>query len=164
MTPSGPSQRPTRLPRRPKRPPRAPKRLPRDPQELPRGSQEALKRLPRDPEEVKKLKKNINNHTLFIIGFDLAKSQNQRLDCQRHYFALEILAITIKCQNTLKKNCEGSSCTEKYVLIKMNPRGFSILQWSLGSGPGRRPKAAADHQMPFRSLANKPLSASATSS
>jgi len=88
----------------PKRPPRAPK-----------SSQEALKRLPTDPQEVKSLKTNLNNRTLFIIGFDLAKSRNQHLDCQRHYFALEILAITIKCQNTLKKKCEGSSCTEKYI-------------------------------------------------
>ena len=80
----------------PKRPPRAPKRLPR-------GSQEAPKRPPRG----QKLKKKQNNHTLFIIGFDLAKSRNQHLDCQRHYFALEILAITLKCQNTLKKKLRG---------------------------------------------------------
>ena len=77
----------------PKRPPRAPKRLPR-------GSQEAPKRPPRG----QFFFFNLKSYTLFIIGFDLAKSRNQRLDCQRHYFALEILAITIKCQNPLKTN------------------------------------------------------------
>ena len=90
----------------------APKRPPRAPNRLPRGSQEAPKRAPRGQKIEKK------KNTLFIIGFALAKSRNQHLDCQRHYFALEILAITIKCQNTLKKKCEGTSCTEKYALMK----------------------------------------------
>ena len=43
ITLSGPSWRPTRLPRRPKRTTRAPKRLPRDPKEVPKRPQEASK-------------------------------------------------------------------------------------------------------------------------
>ena len=86
-------------------------KTPKTTQETPKSSQEAPKRLSRrsqeTPKRTKIRKNNLNNHTLFIIGFDLAKSRNQRLDCQRHYFALKILAITIKCQNPLKRNARG---------------------------------------------------------